>query len=68
MVGNESVTKDSTNNAEPAKIIRELTGCSKIKNARHEPIRNYQISHIFGRTKNVFAFTAPCSLEYCLYA
>jgi len=64
LVGNESVTKDSTNNAEPTKIIRDLTGCSKIKNARYEPIRNYQISHIFGRTKNVFAFTAPWNIVY----
>ncbi|PCJ12262.1 MAG: hypothetical protein COB04_18025 [Gammaproteobacteria bacterium] len=64
MVGNKSVAKDSTNNAEPTKIIRELTGYSKIKNARHEPIRNYQISHIFGRTKNVFAFTAPWNIVY----
>ena len=31
LVGNESVTKDSTNNAEPTKIIHELTGYSKIK-------------------------------------
>jgi len=64
LVGNKSVAKDSTNNAEPTKIIRELTGYSKIKNARHEPIRNYQISHIFGRTKNVFAFTAPWNIVY----
>jgi len=64
IVGNKSVTKDSSNNAEPTKIIRELTGYSKIKSSRYEPIRNYQISHIFGRTKNVFAFTAPWNIVY----
>lgn len=64
LFGNDKVTKDSTNNAEPTKIIRELTGYSKLRSARHEPIRNYQISHIFGRTKNVFAFTAPWNIVY----
>ena len=27
-------------------------------------IRNYQVSHVFGRTKNVFAFTAPWNIVY----
>ncbi|RLA42690.1 MAG: hypothetical protein DRR42_22980 [Gammaproteobacteria bacterium] len=56
--------KDSTNNAEPTKIIRELTGYSKTKSTKHESIRNYQISHIFGRTKNIYAFTAPWNIVY----
>jgi hypothetical protein len=64
LVGNSNVKKDSTNNAEPTKIIRELTGYSKTKSSKHELIRNYQISHIFGRTKNVYAFTAPWNIVY----
>lgn len=64
LVGNSHVKKDSTNNAEPTKLIRELTGYSKIKSSKYELIRNYQISHIFGRTKNVYAFTAPWNIVY----
>ena len=64
LVGNNNVKKDPTNNAEPTKVIRELTGYSKTKNKKYELIRNYQISHIFGRTKNVYAFTAPWNIVY----
>ena len=48
LVGNESVTKDSTNNAEPTKIIRDLTGYSKIKNA-NEPIPTKKKNHLINR-------------------
>ena len=64
LVGNDRVKIDSTNNAEPTKIIRELTGYSKTNNSKYELIRNYQISHIFGRTKNIYAFTAPWNIVY----
>lgn len=64
LVGNSQVKKDPTNNKEPTKIIRDLTGYSKTKSATHEAIRNYQVSHIFGRTKNVFTFTAPWNIVY----
>ncbi|MBU2098557.1 MAG: hypothetical protein KKD00_07325 [Gammaproteobacteria bacterium] len=64
MFGNEHVAVDPTNNAIPTKIIRDLTGYSKSPSARHEAIRNYQISHIFGRTKNVYTFTAPWNMVY----
>jgi hypothetical protein len=64
LLGNDKVKKDPTNNAEPTKIIKELTGYSKSKNSRYEEIRNYQVSHIFGRTKNVYAFTAPWNIVY----
>jgi len=64
LVGNENVKKDPTNNAEPTKIVRDLTGYSKAKNNKFEPIRNYQVSHIFGRTKNIYAFTAPWNIVY----
>ncbi len=64
LVENYNVKKDPTNNAEPTKIIRELTGYSKTKKSNYELIRNYQISHIFGRTKNIYAFTAPWNIVY----
>ena len=64
LVGNSNIKKDSTNNAEPTKIIRILTGYTKAKNSRYELIRNYQISHVFGRTKNIYTFTAPWNIVY----
>jgi len=64
LVGNSNIKKDPTNNAEPTKLIRKLTGYSKTKSTNHELIRNYQISHIFGRTKNIYAFTAPWNIVY----
>ena len=64
VLDNNQVTVDPTNNAQPTKLIRDLTGYSKTKSSKHEPIQNYQISHIFGRTKNVFAFTAPWNIVY----
>lgn len=64
IIGNENILIDPTNNAQPTKLIRDLTGYSKTKSNNHEPIQNYQISHIFGRTKNVFAFTAPWNIVY----
>ena len=64
LLSNHNVRKDSTNNAEPAKLIRSLTGYSKTQSSKSESIRNYQISHIFGRTKNIFAFTAPWNIVY----
>lgn len=64
LLNNYHVEKDPTNNSEPAKLIRALTGYSKTKSSKLELIRNYQISHVFGRTKNVFAFTAPWNIVY----
>ena len=64
LFNNTNVRKDPSNNSEPTKLIAELTGYSKTKRSNHEPIRNYQVSHIFGRTKNVLAFTAPWNIVY----
>lgn len=64
LFGNTHIKKDPTNNSEPAKLIRDLTGYSKTPKNGLEQIRNYQISHVFGRTKNVLAFTAPWNIVY----
>ncbi|EJS4061539.1 hypothetical protein [Vibrio parahaemolyticus] len=64
VLNNHHVVKDSTNNAEPTKLIKQLTGYSKTRSKQHEVLRNYQISHVFGRTKNVYAFTAPWNIVY----
>ncbi|NQV86930.1 MAG: hypothetical protein HQ492_07630 [Woeseiaceae bacterium] len=44
--------------------MSRLTGYSKTVNSKFEPIRNYQVSHVFGRTKNIYAFTAPWNIVY----
>ena len=49
LINNSHIEKDPTNNAEPHKLIQKLTGLKRNKN-----IFNYQVSHIWGRTKNVF--------------
>lgn len=64
VLGNENVKIDPTNNKEPTTVIRDMTGYSKVKSSKHESIRNYQVSHIFGRTKNIFLFTAPWNIVY----
>lgn len=57
LFGNENVRKDPTNNLAPQKIIEELTGYKRNVN-----IYNYQVSHIFGRTKNIFMFEAAWNI------
>ena len=64
VLSNENVEIDPTNNQKPANLIRDMTKCSKDERSGHEPIRNYQISHVFGRTKNIFTFTAPWNIVY----
>ena len=56
---NYNVTKDPTNNAEPLRIITELTGYKRNKN-----LFNYQVSHIFGKTKNILLFEAPWNVAF----
>ncbi len=64
---NEKVSKDPTNNAKPSRILMELTGlCKVVKSDRKEKerIQNYQVSHLFGRTKNPLLFTAGWNIAY----
>ncbi|MGS2723175.1 hypothetical protein ACVBEJ_05470 [Porticoccus sp. GXU_MW_L64] len=63
-IGNDKVTIDPTNNARPTEALRNFTGFSKTPKRGFELLRNYQVSHVFGRTKNVFAFTAPWNIVY----
>ena len=55
---------DPTNNLAPTQVLQRLTGFSKTPKAGCEQIANYQVSHIFGRTKNPYAFTAPWNIVY----
>jgi len=54
-----TIEYDKSNNSQPTKVIHELTGHRKNKS-----IFNYQVSHVFGRTKNVFCFTAPWNIVF----
>lgn len=59
LFGNSHIKKDPTNNAEPHKLIERLTGLK-----RNHSIYNYQVSHIWGHTKNLFMFEAPWNICY----
>ncbi len=64
MFGNTNIKKDPSNNTEPTKVLKSLTQYSKIKHEEKTLIVNYQISHIFGKTKNPFLFTSPWNIAY----
>lgn len=57
LIGNKNIKKDPTNNAIPLRLIQKLTGFK-----RNRDIFNYQVSHIWGHTKNVFMFEAPWNI------
>ncbi|MBP3313249.1 MAG: hypothetical protein J6K84_01120 [Oscillospiraceae bacterium] len=59
LLGNEHVKEDPTNNSRPKRNIEKITGLK-----RNQNIFNYQVSHIFGCTKNVFLFEAPWNVCY----
>jgi len=59
LLNNENVKKDATNNLEPQRIISQLTGYK-----RNENLFNYQVAHIFGKTKNIFLFEAPWNIAF----
>ena len=52
-----NINIDPTNNQKPRKLMNKLSGYEINKN-----IQNYQTSHVFGRTKNVYCFVAPWNI------
>jgi hypothetical protein len=54
-----NINIDGTNNSKPKSMLQNLTGYKVNKT-----IFNYQISHVYGRTKNVFCFTAPWNIMF----
>lgn len=54
-----NVKQDATNNASPKRLLQNLTGYRVNQN-----LNNFQIAHIFGRTKNPYSFTAPWNLAF----
>lgn len=64
---NSSIVKDSTNNHAPTKAIESLTKYSKKPTKKqlsdgYKHIQNFQVSHVFGKTKNPLLFTAPWNI------
>ncbi|MDD3242803.1 MAG: hypothetical protein PHD32_03650 [Eubacteriales bacterium] len=57
ILGNDHIKTDPTNNAIPQRNIQKLTG-----KRRNVDLLNYQVSHIWGRTKNPFLFEAPWNI------
>ncbi len=67
LLNNNNIKKDPTNNAKPTQLLQNITNFSKtIKkdNGKKERISNYQVTHIFGQTKNPFLFTAPWNIVW----
>lgn len=58
------ITIDSTNNKEATSAIREASGYSKKKSSENKYLTNYKVAHIYGKTKNMYAFTAPWNIAY----
>ena len=56
---NQQVKKDPSNSQTPTKMLEELSGYKKSKD-----LRNYQISSIFSRSKNILCFNAPWNFAY----
>jgi hypothetical protein len=56
---NINIKFDPTNNAKPRELLQKLTDY-KI----NKTIFNYQTSHVFGNTKNVFCFTALWNIVF----
>jgi len=56
---NVKINYDLTNNNKPTQLLTRLTGHRKNKT-----IFNYQVSHVFGNTKNVYMFTAPWNIVF----
>ena len=54
-----SVKIDPSNNLRPTQNLQLLTGMKK-----NENIYNYQVAHIFGKTKNAFLFESPWNICY----
>ena len=65
LLNNDCIKKDPNNNAKPTQILQEITGFSKtVKRDSERKIQNYQVTHVFGRTKNPFLFTAPWNIVW----
>lgn len=68
----KDISFDKTNNEMPTKTIQQITKKVKYDKSRHEKsaaqnasleiLRNYQVSHIWGHTKNPLLFVCPWNI------
>lgn len=59
------VNIDKNNNAKPREMLSEYTAYSVTESKKNKKIlKNFQTSHVFAKTKNCFAFTAPWNVVY----
>jgi hypothetical protein len=57
--GNEHIIIDKNRNARAQNDLKKYTNLERKKD-----IQNYQVSHIFGRTKNPYMFECPWNIAY----
>lgn len=57
--GNNKIRIDSSRNSKPQICLKKYTNLERGKN-----IQNYQVSHIFGMTKNPYMFECPWNIAY----
>lgn len=64
----EVISFDSSNNSAPSSTLTKYTNYTKYKKKRNHKSKklllNYQVSHVFGKTLNCYAFTAPWNIVY----
>ena len=58
-VFNIDIKFDPTNNLKATQMLQRATGFEK-----NRTIFNYQVAHVFGRTKNMYCFTAPWNVVF----
>lgn len=56
---NDKIKIDSSRNSKPQMCLKKYT-----KKQRGKDIQNYQVSHIFGMTKNPYMFECPWNMAY----
>lgn len=61
---NAVIKIDPTNNAYPPKILAKYTEYYKRNGVTQNRISNYQVSHIFERTRNPYSFGAVWNIAY----
>ena len=57
---------DPSNNTHPRKLLQNMIPYTRRKTKKNgiDLILNYQVSHVFGMTKNAFCFCAPWNVVY----
>ncbi|NQJ73324.1 hypothetical protein HO539_08520 [Streptococcus suis] len=63
--GKSIIKIDPSNNSKPTSVLNKFTNYTKNKDHKSKNIlQNYQVSHVFRKTLNCYAFTAPWNILY----